>query len=48
MSLIVTSLIINHLGIRKTIIGNGLKTSCLRRSALTQYVKYLGKGKHFQ
>ena len=42
-----TPLIINHLQISKTLIGNGLETSCLRRSALFQYVKYLSKGNHF-
>ena len=40
-SLMTTPLIINHLQISKTLIGNGLETSCLRRSALFQYVKYL-------
>lgn len=46
-SLMITPLIINHLQISKTLIGNGLETSCLRRSALFQYVKYLSKGNHF-
>ena len=36
-----TPLIINYLQISKTSIGNGLETSCLRRSALFQYVKQL-------
>ena len=40
-SLMITPLIINHLQISKTLIGNGLETSSLRRSALFQYVKYL-------
>ena len=40
-SLMTTPLIINHLQISKTLIGNGLETSSLRRSALFQYVKYL-------
>ena len=40
-SLMTTPLIINHLQISKTLIGYGLETSCLRRSALFQYVKYL-------
>ena len=40
-SLMTTPLIISYLQISKTLIGNGLETSCLRRSALFQYVKYL-------
>ena len=36
-----TPLIINHLQTGKILIGNGLETSCLRRSALFQHVKYL-------
>ena len=40
-SLMATLLIINHLQTSKIIIGNGLETSCLRHSALFQYVKYL-------
>ena len=40
-SLMFTPLIINYLQMSKTLIGNGLETSCLRRSALFQYVKYL-------